>query len=60
MLTGMLFRAFPACLWGTWPYQESESLTLGKISALKNLVQFFLYHMVIFKVAKGLDLHRLG
>ena len=57
---GMLFFAFSTCLLGNVSLQESESLTRGKISALKNLVQFFLYQAVIFKVFKGLDLHRLG
>lgn len=46
-------------LWGARLYQESESFTLGKISALKNLVQCFLYQWVIFKAFKGLDLHLL-
>ena len=58
--TWMLFFAFSTCLLGNMSLQESESLTPGKISALKNLVQFFLYQMVIFKVFKGLDLHCLG
>lgn len=60
MPTWMLLFAFLTGLLGNVFLSGKESLTPGKISAFKNLVQCFLYQTVIFKVFTGLDLHHLG